>query len=210
MRKLAMLLGVSVFLVAGGTAAGSQGPEPHVNATQYALAEWRTTENGNRVIYFAAGVNRVSGPEWPSKGYIGRAECRRVNNGHHTYMRCSGRARPAQLAPGDFVVDPLLQTANLKVVNDDGTHEVSWQATSAQPQPYFHQHAGTDVGALVMTSLGRRAVSTGTIFGHELEEGRRAHIVQSAMAEVYLSERFDLGPFHFRDGSLFFKRTFRI
>ena len=208
MRKLAMLLGVSVFLVAGGTAAGSQAPEPHANATQYALAQWNTQEDGNRVIYFAAGINRVSSSKWPFIGYIGRAECRRVNNGHHSYMRCSGRARPAQLAPGDFVVDPALQTANLKVVNDDGTHEVSWQASGA-PRPYFHQHAGTDVGALVTTSLGRRAVATGTIYGQELEEGR-AYIVQSAMAEVYLSERFDLGHFHFRDGTLFFRRTFRV
>ena len=208
MRKLALVLGVSIFLVAGGTAAGSQVPETHAGANQYALAEWKTTENGNRVIYFAAGINQASGPQWPFTGYVGRAECKRVDRGHHAFMRCTGRAQPAQLAPGDFVVDPALQSASLRLVLDDVTHTVSWEATGDTPKPYFHQHAGTDVGFQVMSSMGRRALATGTLFGQELEASRRGYLVQGAMVDVYLNERFDIGHFHFRDGTLFFRRTF--
>ena len=206
-RKLALLVGVSVFLISGGTAAGLQVPEAHGDVSQYAVAEWRTVEDGNKVIYFAAGMNRT-GADWPFTAYVGRAVCRRVDNGHHVGLRCTGRAQPARLNPGDFVVDPALNSAQLKVVDGDFTHEVSWQATPDTPQPYFHQHLGTDVGFLVTTAMSRRADATGNLFGQELEDGRRSYIVQGVVAEVYLNERFDIGHFHFRDGTLFFSARY--
>ena len=204
MRRLAgLLVGLSILLMSGGIAAAYQVPDVHGDVSQYAVAEWRVVEDGNRVIYFAAGINR-SGPDWPFTGYVGRAECRRIDNGHHTYLRCSGRARPARLAPGDFVVDPALASARLTVVDEEFTHQVAWASNGDQPQPYFHQHFGTDVGFLATTALSQRATSTGTLFGQELEDGRRAFMVQGVMAEVYLNQTVDIGHFHFRDGRLFF------
>lgn len=207
MRRLALLVGVSVFLISGGTAAGLQVPEAHADASQYAVAEWRTVEDGNKVIYFAAGMNR-SGAEWPFTGYVGKAVCRRIDNGHHVELRCTGRAHPAKLNPGDFFVDPALSSAQLTIVDGEVTHQVAWEATGDTPEPYFHQHLGTDVGFLVTSAITRRASSTGNLFGQELEDGRRAFIVQGVMAELYLNQGFDIGHFHFRNGTLFFSARY--
>jgi hypothetical protein len=197
-------------MTTGGALANAQEPAAHVDAGQFAIARWKANEDGQRVMYFAAGFNQVNQTAaWPSVGYAGRAECREVDRGHHSFVICSGRARPVELAPGDFVVDPALQTATLKVTSEGMTHEVSWSATGDAPEPYFHQHAGTDVGAQVMTSTGRRATASGTLYGQTLEPAKGAFISQGTMVDVYLNGRGGHTVFDLRDGVLFFKQIFR-
>lgn len=210
MRKLALLVGISVFLVTGGALAAAQEPSVHVDAGQFAMAQWTVVEDGQRVVYFAAGFNRVdANAAYPSTGYVGRAECRKVERGHHTRWVCSGRARPSELTPGDFVVDPALQTARLRVVSEDMEHVIEWAATGDAPQPYLHQHAGTDVGLQVMTSASRSAEATGTAFGQELDAARFGHIFQGAMFDVYSDARFAGGLRLLDNGTLVLRRTLR-
>lgn len=209
MRKLALLVGISALLVPVGAAA--QQPSVHTDVSQLALAQWTVTEDGERVVYFAAGFNRARGTDWPSIGYAGRAECKKVVHGHHTRYVCRGRARPVELAPGDFLVDPALQSAHLKVTAYGFTNEVSWTAKGTEPpQPYFHQHAGTDVGAQVMTASARRATATGTIFGNELEEARFGYMSEGVMFDVYPNAPAPrAGEVTFRDGVMHFRHSFR-
>ncbi|MDQ3914234.1 MAG: hypothetical protein M3323_02735 [Actinomycetota bacterium] len=210
MRRLGLLVAVSALLVSGsGLPASSQEPHVRADASQFAMAQWKVAENGERTIYFAAGITRVDGPEWPFTGYVGRAECTRVVRGHHSHFVCRGRARPVDLAPGDFVMDPALQTARLNVVSEGMTHQFTWEANPDAPRPYFHQHAGTDVGAQVMTSLARRASATGTAYEQELDDSRNGFLVEGAMVDAYLNGRAELPHLTFRDdGTLIFRQTF--
>ncbi|HEV2755000.1 MAG TPA: hypothetical protein VG318_04410 [Actinomycetota bacterium] len=207
MRRLSLLMVVSALFVAGSALpAGSQEPQVRTDVSQLAMAQWKVTENGERTIYFAAGFTRSSATEWPFVGYVGRAECTKVTRGHHTHFVCRGRARPVDLAPGDFVVDPALQTGRLTVTAEGETHEVSWEASPDAPQPYFHQHAGTDVGAQIMTAMHRRASATGTAYGVELVGSRHGFLSQGLMVDVYLMNR-GLPHVTFRDdGTMIFRQ----
>ena len=208
MRKLALMVGTSILLVTGGTFAGAQEPAVHAGVDQTAIARWNVREAGQRVIYFAAAFNHVNQDAgWPSIGYAGRAECREVDRGHHTYVICRGRAKPVDLMPGDFVMDPALQSARLSVTTEGVQHTVSWEATGETPQPYLHQHAGTDVGFQVMTGSSRRALASGTLFGQEFTPRKGAIMMQGAIVDVYLNGR--QGGFQFRDGTLIFRQVFR-
>ena len=118
MRKLAMLVMVGA-LMAPAMAVGAPGGTGQVQ--QFAFANWSVKEDGMRVIYFASGMNGIPG-EWPSIGFIGRAECKKVEHRGRTHTICRGRSRPTQLNPGDFLVDPALANASLTVTKDDITH----------------------------------------------------------------------------------------
>lgn len=208
MRRVSLLVAFSALTIAGGALpASSQEPQVRTDVSQFAMAQWKVTENGERTIYFAAGFTRASATEPPFTGYVGRAECKRVVRGHHSHFVCRGRARPVDLAPGDFVVDPALQTARLTVTSEGATHDFAWEATPDAPQPYFHQHAGTDVGAQVMTAMARRASATGTAFGVQLEGSRHGLLSQGAMVDAYLRGRSAVPHVAFRDdGTLVFRQ----
>ncbi|MFN2587046.1 MAG: hypothetical protein ABR613_02850 [Actinomycetota bacterium] len=209
MHRTVLLVVMAAVAVAGSTLpAASQEPQVRVDASQFAMAQWKVTEKGERTIYFAAGITRGGGTGWPFIGYVGRTECKRVVRGHHTHFVCRGRARPVDLAPGDFVADPALQTARLTVASGGMTHTFEWEATADEPYPYFHQHLGTDVGAQVMTSLARRASATGTAFGEQLDVSRLGYLSQGAMVDAYLRGRAALPHLRFGDdGTLIFRRT---
>ncbi len=210
MRRLALLVAAGFLFMFGASAFAGSLPSANVGLDQFAFANWSTTENGTKVIYFAAGFNRIPA-ENMSVGFIGRAECREIDHHGHTRLICRGRARPTQLEVGDFVVDPSLSGAQLTVESDGMTHSVTWTGRGPQPEPFWHQHAGVDVGFLVMASMSRRADATATIYDHQLEPGRPGFIAEGAFAEAYIygNEGLDFGEVELRDGVLRFSRIIR-
>ena len=206
MRKLATLLIVGT-LMAPAMAAGAPGGSGQ--AQQFAFANWTVKEDGMRVIYFASGMNGVPG-EWPSIGFIGRAECKRVEHDGRVHVTCRGRSRPTQLNPGDFVVDPTLATAQLKVTQEDVTHQVNWAGGDSTAEPFWHQHAGTDVGVLFQTALQRRLPATATIYGNDLPS-KRGFIGEGGYVEVWLDymDQSGFGQFRMDDGDLVFRKVLR-
>lgn len=197
---------VSAVLLVSGLGPSAYGAQPDASASgmQLAYTSWLVKKGGEAVLYFAAGVNHVPS-EWPSVGFVGRAECKQVSHGHHSELVCRARQEPIQLRPGDFIVDPSLSGARLTVTKGGFTHEVSWTGTGDPPEPFWHQHAGNDVDeVLVMAWMNRRAEATGTVFDQEMAAGR-GMIGESSHAVVstnYRSVGVDFGPAELRDGLL--------
>ena len=206
MRKLALLLMVGA-LMAPAIATGAPGGTGQVQ--QFAFANWSVREDGVRVIYFAAGMNGVPG-EWPSIGFIGRAECKKIERHGRTHTICRGRSRPAQLNPGDFVVDPTLSTASLTVTKDEVTHQVSWAGGDSTAEPFWHQHAGTDVGVLFQFGMQRRVPATANLYENELPE-KKGFIGEGGYVEVWLDymQQRGLGTFRMDGDDLVFRKVLR-
>lgn len=210
MRRLSVVVAAGFLFIFGASAFAGSLPSANGGLDQFAFANWTTTENGTKVIYFAAGFNRAPA-EKVSMGFVGRAECRKIDHHGHTRMICRGRARPTQLEPGDFLVDPSLSGAQMTVERDGMTHSVTWTGRGPQPEPFWHQHAGADVGFLVMASMFRRADTAATIYDRQLEPGRPGFISEGAFVEAYIysNEGLDFGEVELRDGMLFFRRVIR-
>ena len=209
MRRLVGLVAAGSLFVFGASAFAGGLPSANVGLDQFAFASWTTTEDGTKVIYFAAGFNRAPA-EKMSVGFIGRAECKEIDHHGHTRLICRGRARPTKLEPGDFLVDPTMSGATLTVTSDEMTHTVNWTGRGDQPEPFWHQHAGTDVGVLVMASMSRRADAAATIYERTLEPGRPGFISEGAFAEAYIyGAVLDFGDVQLRDGVLVFRKVIR-
>jgi hypothetical protein len=210
MRRLALLVAAGSFLVSSVTAGAGGLPSATVGLDQFAFASWTTTEHGIKVIYFAAGFNRAPADRM-SVGFVGRAECTERDHHGHTRLICRGRARPTQLEAGDFLVDPALSGAQLTVERDGMTHSVTWTGRGQQPEPFWHQHAGTDVGVLVMASMSRRADPSAFIYERQLEPGRPGFIFEGAFAEAYIysNDVLDFGDVELRNGVLYFSKVLR-
>ena len=209
MKRLLGVLAAAALLVVGATSAsGAAPPTPYLTSVQEAYARWVANEDGQRVMYFGGGVNGYPN-EWPSIGFIGRAECRKVTHHGHTGWRCRGRTEPVKLMPGQFVVDPTLSTAKLEITTDGVTNSVTWQGTG-ESTPYFHQHAGTDVGAQVMVGAQRSASASVNLDGVASFSDRGGMLREVTDVNVWLEERrTPVGTFTFRDGVVHFRATIR-
>ena len=174
---------------------------------QMAFASWSAREGGQRVIYFAMGMNQVPSDS-VSLGFVGRAECRKVTRRGHTHTVCAGAARGHQLAPGDFMMDPLLETASMAVDARGKTNTVDWTGKGDTPEPFWHQHAGTDVGVFFMAHMQRRAQTAGKIFGAKLGKGF-GFLMQGAQTEVLLDYLVEATGDNvtLRNGMLHFRKT---
>jgi hypothetical protein len=169
-----------------------------------------SVEDGTRVIYFAMGMTGYPG-DYISMGAIGRAECREISHGGHTAWSCRGSAEAVELAPGDFVVDPSLASASLKITDDEGlVNTVSWTGKGTGPTPYVHQHAGNDVGVQVMTMLGRTASIAASVAGVDVTANRGAALAEGYDLNLYLDGlRSPAGRFVLRDGVVFYRTVLR-
>lgn len=208
MWRIMAVIATAMMFFSAAPAAASQLPDASVTAQQLAFARWMAVEDGTPVSYFAAAMIGHPG-DYLSMGAIGRAECRKVSHEGHTGWLCRGRAKAVELAPGDFVVDPLLASASLSITNEEGVAStVSWTGKGTGPTPYVHQHAGNDVGVQVMTMLGRSASISGTVEGVDVAAKRGAALAEGYDLNVYLNGlRTSAGRFFLRDGSVFY-RTF--
>lgn len=205
MRKLASAVATLMATASLGTAFAS--PSATADVHQMAFSSWSVREDGQRVIYFAMGMNQAPS-DWPSLGFVGRAECRKVTRRGHTHTVCSGRARGHELAPGDFTLDPTLETGSLTVEAKGKTNTVRWTGKGDAPEPFWHQHAGTGVGIFFMAHMERRAQTAGKIFGTNLKKGF-GFMVEGGQTEVwieYLAEATG-GRVTLRDGILHFRST---
>lgn len=211
MRRLALLVAALSLFVFGASAFAGALPSATAGLDQFAFASWTTTEDGMKVIYFAAGFNRADADKM-SMGFVGRAECREIDHRGHTRLVCRGSARPTPLETGDFMVDPALNGAQMTLDRDGMTHSVSWTGRGNPAEPYFHQHAGLDVGVLVMASMFRRADTTATIYENELEPGRPGFISEGAFAEAYIYSNgvLDFGDVELRDGVLHYRTIINL
>jgi hypothetical protein len=205
MRKLSVTVATLMLTTSLGTAFAT--PSATADGHQMAFASWSTREGGQRVIYFAMGMNQAPS-DWPSLGFVGRAECRKVTRRGHTHTVCAGGARGHQLAPGEFTMDPLLETATMAVEAKGKANSVDWTGKGDAPEPFWHQHAGTGVGIFFMAHMQRRAQAAGKIFGTRLAKGF-GFMVMGAQTEVWLDYLEDAtgGRVTLRDGILHFRTT---
>jgi hypothetical protein len=210
MWRIVACVATAMMFFSATPAGAAQLPSTSGTVQQGAFARWMSVEDGTRVLYFAIGMTGYPG-DYISTGAIGRAECREISHGGHTAWSCRGRADAVELAPGDFVVDPLLASASLKITDEEGTiNTVSWTGKGTQPTPYVHQHAGNDVGVQVMTMLGRSASITGNVAGIDVAAGRGAALAEGYDVNVYLDGlRSPAGRFVFRDGAIFYRTVLR-
>ena len=208
MWRIMAVIAAVMMVFSAAPAGASQLPDMSLRAQQSAFARWMAVEDGTPVAYFAMAMTGYPGDSL-STGAIGRAECRKVSHGGHTGWSCRGRAKAVQLAPGDFVVDPLLASATLSVPNEEGVvNTVSWTGKGTQPTPYVHQHAGNDVGVQVMTMLGRSASISGTVEGVEVSANRGGGLAEGYDLNIYLDGlRTPAGRFFLQDGDILY-RTF--
>jgi hypothetical protein len=184
-------------------------PGGGASAGQVAFASWMVTDGGQKWLYFGAGQNMAPNTQ-PSMGFIGRIPCKEVVMRGRTLTRCRGGSRSHALTPGDFVMDPSLNSASLTVESNGESHSISWTGRGPQPEPYFHQHAGLDIGVLVMVMLQRRSDTSATIFGNDLT-GRRGVMFEEVYGEAWpaVLRTPDGTRLEFRDGVLRVSKTFR-
>lgn len=209
MKKLASAVGATILLLTAVPAgATSNEPGAGVNALQMAFASWLVSEQGETWLYYAAGTSLLPSTE-PTIGFVGKAPCKEVLRHGRTGLRCRGGTRGRSLTPGDFMMDPALNAATLRMEAKDEIHTVTWQGRGDLSEPYVHQHAGLDVGVLAMTMMARRANTTGTVFGQELS-GKRGvlfeEVIATAWTNVLLTR--DGTRLAFDDGTLTVTKTF--
>ena len=147
-----------------------------------AFASWLENEDGQKVLYFALGMTEVPST-WATMGFVGRAPCTEIERRGRTFMRCRGLARGHELAPGDFFVDPSLNSATLAMDAKGESHTVTWTGRGKQAEPYWHQHSGPGIGAMAMLLMWRRADTDGVVFGRTL--GGRGQMFEGAFADVW-------------------------
>ncbi len=194
----------TTFLLMGAAPAGAV--SAHAYAVQSAQARWSAIEDGQRVFYFAMAVTGYrEGAESLSEGAIGRAECTRVSHHGDKGWSCRGRTEMVPLGPGDFVVHPALDFATLRITQEGVSNSVTWTAKDAYGIPYFHQHAGLDVGVQVMAASFRRASISGTVGGVEVAAKGGGRLWQGFDVNIYPdlgmasdSFRVEEGVVHFR------------
>ncbi len=208
MRRAILVVAASVFVAAVAPAAGGSQIGATATVAQAAHAVWMEREDGKRVLYFAAAFHNSS-QRWPSMGAVGRAECKEVRHGHHTGLVCRARQPLQQLGPGDFVVNPALSSATLKLTIEDVPSEVVWTGRGQAPEFMWHQHAGNDVQeVLFMAGFHRRADASGTVLGRAVEDARSAGLAEQLWTVVSL-DYFDTNVFRVRDGDLVVRARLR-
>jgi hypothetical protein len=189
-KRLASVLGAFIILATAVVPAGATMidglPSANAGARQIAFATWLVHEDGQPVIYFGVGMNLYPSAPSTSIGFVGRAPCHEVERRGHKSMRCSGRARGHELLPGEFVFDPLLESATMTLEAGGTVHSVNWEGKGTAAEPYWHQHAGPGFNAMAMVMASRRARAVGTVFGRDLEGGR-AVLFEMITADVWMA-----------------------
>lgn len=192
MKRLASVVGAVIILataiVPAGATSSDRLPSASAGAAQIAFANWLVHEDGGLVMYFGAGMNMVPSALDYSIGFIGRAPCRRVERHGHEGLRCVGSARGHTLPPGEFVVDPALNTATLTMESRGEVHSIDWAGKGNLAEPYWHQHSGPGVTAMAMVMAWRTAKSTGTVFGRSMPGGRGV-MFEMANADAWIALR---------------------
>lgn len=190
MKRLASVLGALIILAAAivpaGATAGDGLPSADAGSQQIAFANWLVHEDGELFLYFAAGTNTIPNEMDYSFGMIGRAPCRHVERNGRKMLRCSGSARRHALLPGEFVVDPALNSATLTMEARDEVHSISWEGKGALAEPYWHQHSGPGVNAMAMIMAWRRSKASGSVFGRSLSGGR-AVMLEMVTADAWIA-----------------------
>jgi len=206
MRRLVAAAAIA-FLVMAASPAGAV--SAHVVAVQSAQARWSAIEDGQRVMYFAMATTGYRDVDEPlSEGAIGRAECTRISHHGHKGWSCRGKTELVPLAPGDFVVHPALDFATLRLTQDGVTNTVTWTAKDDYSIPYFHQHAGLDVGIQVMAATSRRASISGVVDGMDVASKGGGYLFQGFDVNIYPDVGMRSGGFRVEDGVVHFRTTY--
>lgn len=192
MKRLVSVMGAVIILVTAILPAGATSsdrlPSANAGVAQIAFANWLVHEDGRPVMYFGTGMNMVPSAPAYSIGMIGRAPCRHVERHGHEGLRCVGSARGHTLLPGEFVVDPALNTATLTMESRGDVHSINWAGKGDLAEPFWHQHSGTGFSTMVMVMVWRTAKATGTLFGRSMPGGRGV-MFEMANAEAWIALR---------------------
>src|SRR3712207_547694 len=126
MRRSLLLL-IAICLMLGSLPSAAAGPGAGAAAYQEALAFWIDLKGGKGSFYGAFGERFAHGSGVSTAGTILKGTCARRRTGHLVIVMCQGEGRIKEIPLQDFQMDPLLETASLRVKTDGFKHEVSWQ-----------------------------------------------------------------------------------
>lgn len=157
---------------------------------QDAVAIWVKPQGNKLIAYFAIAERYVEpGAGLVTLAGVAKGECRVLRRRHFEMVSCTIFGRLQEIPFEDFVVDPLLGSASMKVTVRGMTHEVSWTAADLGPTTAGGFEAGPG-GAGGGVGMARYMDAEGTVFGRTLEGGGEydlAVLTQSAGAGIGLS-----------------------
>lgn len=210
MKRLSATTVVLCMLLAVAPAS-AQEPELPVFAygggAQEAWADWTEIHGDHGVWYLAYGVRHLGPEGLITLGMVAKGRCHVQRGKHFMSISCMARGRVVQLAEEDFVFDPLLDTASLRLETDGFTHRVGWTGSGdrAEPNSWTGTYAsswGADAGA--GAGLFRAARPSGRVYGETIRS-------RGFMDMSYLGESAGAGAFASTyGGPVELTRTFRI
>ena len=202
-----ILTGVMAALIAVPVSAAPAAPGAGAGVAQFAEADWVRIKGKTGTYYFAFAERMVHDGGVSTIGVVGRGDCTVDKNKHFTMIMCEASGKGKEIPPEDFVLDPVLGSASLKVTLGKTTHQASWIAADDAPTVYAGQVVGPD-GADAESGMARYATAAGTLFGKKLKstDNDFAFLIQGAGAGAYTR----VTSFDYDDGVVHATTRFRI
>jgi hypothetical protein len=178
-------LATALALVLGGAAAAD--PGVYAGADQWADGSWIVGKGPRPDFYFAIGYRTLAEDGVVTVGAVGKGRCTVQKGKNWTMISCVASGRGKEIPMEDFRMDPLLESASLRVTLQGYRHTVSWSGRGRAPMASADVQA-SDGYASAGGGIFRLAKAAGRVFGHKLSSGGRdlfAFLMEGAGAGAY-------------------------
>lgn len=209
-KRLALFLTALVVGLGATTPATGQGVGTDVD--QLAIADWIEIHGDTGTIHFALGWRMVTEGGVRNLAAVGKGKCHVQRGRNWTSIGCSADGRGKEIPLEDFEVDPLLDSARMRVKVLGYSNRVSWQGRGDAPIVGQDAYAGdgwVEAGADMFRDaktkarvLGRKFTSSSWLDFGMLLQGAAVY------AEVDDGEGIDVSIDD--DGNISFRHTIRI
>ncbi|HVL65556.1 MAG TPA: hypothetical protein VM573_10355 [Actinomycetota bacterium] len=155
-------------------------------ASQVATATWLRGGKKKPVGYVADAMRFVDPVEGAvTLGGVGKIPCNVSGGKRFRFIICMGWVELKEIPFEDFVVDPVLSTASMKVTLRGKDHQVEWTAADLAPTSEMGAQAGPH-GVGGAAGMSREAEASGSVFGADLNHTAHdfAALAQGAGAVV--------------------------
>lgn len=130
-KRLALFLTALVAGLSATTPATGQGVGAAVD--QFALADWIEIHGDSGTIHFALGWRMATESGVLNYGSVGKGKCSVDRGRNWTTISCSAHGRGKEIPLEDFEVDPLLDSAHMRVKVQGYSNRASWQGRGDAP-----------------------------------------------------------------------------
>lgn len=170
MRKMTLVIGaIGLSLAPVAPATAVPDIQPHVS--QFAYAHWFNIQHmtGNYYGAFAYRYNAGGDDAVRTSTFVFRGSCRRdeAKNGRDSHVVCKGLGIISDVETQDFVVDPTLSSASLRVDTGRHVHEVNWTGQDLVPHE-GHSVVARDNRVRAGVGMSRLAKADGKLFGERM------------------------------------------